>query len=159
MLNADYAMGPCSCAAISNLGSLCLRNGDCEAARPLMEEAFAVERRLLGEDHPNTQISAANLALLATREQTMHTNDGGSVEWEWHLIAGRMLSSCFRRMSSQLFGSQWAGKKALPVPAIAPPGFVVSCRVDRYCRRLPVTIVRWCCRCRRSRSRYGQLPI
>lgn len=53
--------------ALNNLGAICLQRGDAERSVKLRAEALQVQRTVIGERHPTTILTRANLALLADR--------------------------------------------------------------------------------------------
>jgi len=53
--------------ALNNLGAICLERGDAKRSIKLRQEALHVQRDLIGEHHPTTILTRANLALLADR--------------------------------------------------------------------------------------------
>jgi hypothetical protein len=69
--------------AVSRAGDAITDMGQYEVARRLVEDILARRRRVLGEDHPDTQTSASNLAAgLQTPDQPNNTCD-------WRLSASR----------------------------------------------------------------------
>ncbi|HEY5315555.1 MAG TPA: CHAT domain-containing protein, partial [Pirellulales bacterium] len=64
---SENQQGPGYATALNNLGTINFRQGDFQGVEQLWTEALRIRQAVLGQQHPTTILSLANLALLADR--------------------------------------------------------------------------------------------
>jgi CHAT domain-containing protein len=64
---AENQQGPGYATALNNLGTINFRQGDFQGVQQRWTEALRIRQAVLGQQHPTTILSLANLALLADR--------------------------------------------------------------------------------------------